>query len=813
MLDYQFSGLPKQLPFINAQHGQQYRALVNNSSGCTSATATVVTITTNASACQSATCDKLAGTVSINTVGQASNPSLSHQVILTDITGTIQYVSAASSSSIPGVAGGDYLAYQVSFDNTQTPLPTLSIGTNLSAVGGACVKYSNQLALKVCAVPSLVVDPAIGPGPTTQPVTGTATPGTLIAITDPTGQTLCTTTASASGTFSCPVSLTSPVTTLTVTACNSAGCTTQPVTLTVNQPPTLTPDFADVIPGIPAKGNVLTNDRDPEGTPLTASLIGPPVPGLILSPDGSYTYTAPLGTTAPVTVPVQVCDGATPPACATSTLTLVPVPALVVGNNAPIANPDYSRTPSSKPLTVNVLANDRDPDGTPLTGPPVLISGPAHGTALVNPDGTVSYTPTAGYVGPDQLVYRVCDTGTPPLCSTATLDLTVDPTGPGSVTNTAPVAVDDALLTARNTSATATVAANDRDPEGQPLTYAKLTNPANGTVVFGPTGSYTYTPAPGFVGSDQFTYQVCDNASPALCTPATAHITVVSPATPPAYALNVKVLLQGALLGVSSGSLMRDDLRSGGYLPTTTPYSATVTPRFTQMGGGGGETSSPAIFQANAGTPDAIVDWVLVELRNSVDPSIVVATRSGLVQRDGDVVLPADGVSPLSFTGLVSNQYFVSVKHRNHLGTMTATAMPMSLSGTVVDFTTMTDALVYDKAGSVNYNGVEMVTVNGKRALWAGDANADGKVKYIGSAPDNARILYDVITFQGANPNPAYNYDFAFSYFYGDVNLNGKAKYQGSVNDPSVVFDNVVAIYPLNLLQLYNYDFFVEQLP
>ncbi|MCY7358855.1 MAG: Ig-like domain-containing protein, partial [Rudanella sp.] len=608
----------------------------------------------------------------------------------------------------------------------------------------------------------------------------------------------------------------------TYNVCNPAAlCEKATVSVLVqqpaNQPPIVTPDFVDVIPGIPAKGNVLTNDKDPEGTPLTAQVIGTPPPGLTLSPDGSYTYTAPVGTTAPVTVPVQVCDSNTPPACTTTTLTLVPVLPIQPGNNPPIANPDSPRTTAGVPLTVNVTANDVDPDGPTLGGnplsAPLIISGPRNGTAVVNPDGTVSYTPAPGYTGPDQLVYRVCDLGTPPLCATAAVNLTVDPTRPAGVTNTAPVAIDDALLTTLNTSATGTVAANDRDPEGQSLTFSKLSSPTNGTVVLSPNGSYSFTPAPGFAGTDNFVYQVCDGASPALCSTATAYLTVANPAAPSAYLLQVRVLLQGALFNVNSGTLMRDDLRTGGYLPLTSPYSVSVSGRFAQTGGGGGETTSSAVLRGNAGTPDAIVDWVLVELRNPANPALVVATRSALVQRDGDVVLPADGVSPLSFTGLTGTQYFVSVKHRNHLGVMTATALPLSVTGTLVDFTTMTNVQVYDKPGAVNYNGVEMISVNGKRALWAGDANADGKVKYIGGASDNTPILNDVIGAQGSNPSPQYNYDFAFGYLYGDVDMNSKAKYQGAVNDPTWVFSNVVATFPLNTLELYNYDFLIEQIP
>ena len=372
-----------------------------------------------------------------------------------------------------------------------------------------------------------------------------------------------------------------------------------------------------------------------------------------------------------------------------------------------------------------------------------------------------------------------------------------------------------------------------------PPTIAILSPVNNATVTTTPTISGTATPGSTVVISTAGNATACQTTASASGTyacgitlpvgvqsvtavatnqngtsaPATVTVVVVAPANA-GYVLNVKVLLQGPLLSVpASTTLMNDNIRAGGYLPTTTPYSATLSPRFAQTGGGGGETSSTAVFQANAGTPNAIVDWVLVELRDAANPATIVATRSGLVQRDGDVVLPADGTSPLNFTGLSGSTYYVSVKHRNHLGVMTANSVPMSATGTIVDFTTLTDAQVYDKPGTLAYNGLEMVTVNGKRALWAGDANADGKLKYIGLATDNTQILNDVITAQGMTTNPTYNYDFAAGYFAGDLDMNAKVKYQGTANDPSVIFNNVIANYPLNTGNLYNYDFFVEQLP
>ena len=65
------------------------------------------------------------------------------------------------------------------------------------------------------------------------------------------------------------------------------------------------------------------------------------------------------------------------------------------------------------------------------------MSDPANGTAVDNGDGTITYTPDANWFGTDTFTYQVCDNGTPSLCDTATVTITVNPV------NDAPVAVDD----------------------------------------------------------------------------------------------------------------------------------------------------------------------------------------------------------------------------------------------------------------------------------------------------------------------------------------------------------------------------------
>jgi large repetitive protein len=123
---------------------------VNNGSGCLDANSAVATIATSATNCTSASCDNTTGNVTINVATPPSNGNAKAVLIFTNSSGVIQYASAINATTINGVASGDYLVYHVNYDNTQLPLPTLTVGTNISAIGGACAKFANQLAYKVC---------------------------------------------------------------------------------------------------------------------------------------------------------------------------------------------------------------------------------------------------------------------------------------------------------------------------------------------------------------------------------------------------------------------------------------------------------------------------------------------------------------------------------------------------------------------------------------------------------------------------------------------------------------------------------------
>jgi VCBS repeat-containing protein len=170
-----------------------------------------------------------------------------------------------------------------------------------------------------------------------------------------------------------------------------------------------------------------------------------------------------------------------------------------------------------------VLGNDTDPDGDPLNA--VLVSGPSHGTLTLNADGSFGYTPAADFAGTDAFSYRASDGALS--SNPATVTLTVAPV------NDAPVAAADAYSTVEDTALTVAapgVLGNDTDPDGDPLTAVLVSGPGHGTLTLNADGSFGYTPAADFAGTDAFSYRASDGALSS--NPATVTITVTRSTTP-----------------------------------------------------------------------------------------------------------------------------------------------------------------------------------------------------------------------------------------------------------------------------------------
>lgn len=182
--------------------------------------------------------------------------------------------------------------------------------------------------------------------------------------------------------------------------------------------------------------------------------------------------------------------------------------------------------------------------------------------------------------------------------------------------------------------------------------------------------------------------------------------------------LSAKVYLSN--LDPASG-LMEDYIKTEPNFPLTDPYSVAgvYNGRYTHVKNSIPSTTTPQVLSTTGS--DAIVDWVFLELRSGTAASTtVVNTRAALLQRDGDIVA-MDGVSPLRFY-MPDGDYYLAVRHRNHLGFRTALPITLSATTTVIDFT--------DNAVALN-GSFPIAQVNNYPDLYTmvgGDGNADGSV-------------------------------------------------------------------------------------
>ncbi len=179
--------------------------------------------------------------------------------------------------------------------------------------------------------------------------------------------------------------------------------------------------------------------------------------------------------------------------------------------------------------------------------------------------------------------------------------------------------------------------------------------------------------------------------------------------------VNIKLMLEGPY-NTGTG-LMNDDLRTSNLLPTKEPYTSLG---FTHVLNGGGEIANSSVFTATG--PNAIVDWVFVELRAATNFSNIIATRSALLQADGNVV-DLDGTSWVYFSGVSTANYYVVARHRNHLAIMTPGSLPLSdASAYLHDFTT---GSAY---GVLSFGNVQKSVKPGVFGLWQGDLDQDGAI-------------------------------------------------------------------------------------
>ncbi|MFC4701140.1 tandem-95 repeat protein [Glaciecola siphonariae] len=236
----------------------------------------------------------------------------------------------------------------------------------------------------------------------------------------------------------------------------------------------------------------LLNANDIDGDTLSISNLSTSNGTVSINPDGTLNFVPAPDYTGPVTITYNVDDGNGGSVPVTVTVNVSPV------NDPPVANADSATTTEDTAVTVNLLANDSDPDGDTIQ---VANASSNDGTVSVLPSGDVVFTPNPNFNGTAIINYTVVDsTGA---VDTGTASITVAPV------NDIPLVPNQIIKALEDTPVTFDPLANGIDLDNDTLTVSAIT-PSSGSVVTNPDGTITFTPDPDFNGPVSITYTVDD---------------------------------------------------------------------------------------------------------------------------------------------------------------------------------------------------------------------------------------------------------------------------------------------------------------
>lgn len=271
------------------------------------------------------------------------------------------------------------------------------------------------------------------------------------------------------------------------------------VTVTpVNDDPVAVDDIETTDEDTPVTIDLIENDTDVDGDPLTIGTVSVPADqGTVVdNGDGTVTFTPAPNFNGPATITYTVVDGQGGEDEGEAVVSVGAV------NDGPVANDDSDTTEEDTPITVDLIANDTDEDGDDLSV--INATVPAEqGTLVDNGDGTVTFTPAPNFNGTATISYEISDGNGGTDIAEHVIEVTP--------VNDGPVAVDDDVTVDEDESVVISPLENDSDPDGDPVTIQSIdTQPENGTLTDNGDGTYTYEPDPGYNGPDSFTYTVTD---------------------------------------------------------------------------------------------------------------------------------------------------------------------------------------------------------------------------------------------------------------------------------------------------------------
>ena len=544
-------------------------------------------------------CNYLAGdSIKINSTGGSTGTEYSVAYALTSLDSTI--IDTSSSLSFAGQATGSYLIFPFAWKIDNAPANILA-GNTIDMISGGCSHIGDPIALNVCPQQNTVCNYVQG-STVELDIAGGAGAGylTRYVLVDSLG--------TIAGISSTPeLELTAEGNYL-IYALNYkddaslAGltvggnfCTVSAECSDISDPlfvqaceNSVNPivDFNTTLVDVPVSGNIKTNDNDPEGDDTyIASIAGTPVPsvGTVTVPTengsleidslGNYTYTPNPGYVGKDSIVYTLTDGKV------SEDEVLYLNILPLSNpsdpstNITVANPDEG-TSYGDPIDLSLLANDSDPEqdvitldgvedpnnpgtyvttGTISNLPGVDTEGNTvanAGSLTMNADGTVTYTPTAGFEGTvNPLNYATKDDVTGANMGTDTSKIYLDVLFNDPKTDEPPVAADDYQITDINTPIVGDWLSNDSDPNvdsnddrigvnggmdninpnnptGTGAVIETLTTEKGGTVDLKDDGTFLYTPPAGYSGPDQVVYYITDTVDVAHTDSATIYLLI-----------------------------------------------------------------------------------------------------------------------------------------------------------------------------------------------------------------------------------------------------------------------------------------------
>lgn len=329
-------------------------------------------------------------------------------------------------------------------------------------------------------------------------------------------------------------------------------------------------------------GNVLINDAGFYGFNSTVGIYLEPVNGTVaMATNGLYTYTPKKDFTGEDNFYYTVCTLENPADCDTVNVTIYTI-SDVLSQIQPIAVDDEMQTLINTPVTGNVMANDLSVSGEKLMLNLKQKEGPKSGTVVLNANGTFVYTPKSGFTGQDYFVYEICGaiSGN---CDVARVTITVSDNPSVRL-----FAADD-LFFSYGKLLNGNFIINDKYPSVGTLNVNRtpIIQPKSGSVSINSNGTFSYTPVNGFVGTDQFVYEICD-AQLGICDKALVYILVKAPPvvyadlaiqkTGPVYAVpGEEVKYQ--IMVTNMGTAIANKIQISDYLP-----AAIQNPKFTVSG-------------------------------------------------------------------------------------------------------------------------------------------------------------------------------------------------------------------------------------